>query len=108
MLVITERKKVGMICGHAIYAVSKSKMIPIPYPPVRSNSNNSKNEIRSFVHSACKCKTYLVLVRDAYSTCVSKSCSCPFVVFPIFAPILFSIFVKSSDILGFCLKLFCY
>ncbi|KMT04765.1 hypothetical protein BVRB_7g169440 [Beta vulgaris subsp. vulgaris] len=46
MLVITERKKVGMICSHAIYAVSKSKMIPIPYPPVRSNSNNSKNEIR--------------------------------------------------------------
>ncbi|CAO2824669.1 unnamed protein product [Amaranthus hypochondriacus] len=46
MLLITERRKVGMICGHAIYAVSKSKMIPIPHSPMRSDSNNSKNENR--------------------------------------------------------------
>ncbi|KAL2932991.1 Phosphoinositide phosphatase SAC2 [Bienertia sinuspersici] len=46
MLLITERRKVGIICGHAIYAVSKSKMIAIPHSPMRSNSNNSKNENR--------------------------------------------------------------
>ncbi|XP_057535659.1 phosphoinositide phosphatase SAC2-like [Amaranthus tricolor] len=46
VLLITERRKVGMICGHAIYVVSKSKMIPIPHARMRSNSNNSKNEKR--------------------------------------------------------------
>lgn len=46
MLLITERKKVGMICGHAIYAVSKSKMIRIPHSTVQSNMENSKNENR--------------------------------------------------------------
>lgn len=45
MLLITERRKVGMICGHAIYAVSKSKMIQIPLSPMR-HSNFSKNENR--------------------------------------------------------------
>jgi len=80
MLLITERKKVGMICGHAIYAVSKSKMIRIPHSTVQSNMENSKNENRSFVHSACKCKMYLILVRNlisiqkAYSCCVLKLC----------------------------------
>lgn len=46
MILITERRKVGMICGHAIYAVSKSKMIPIPHSTVRSNLDNSKKENR--------------------------------------------------------------
>lgn len=46
MLLITERRKVGIICGHAIYAVSKSKMIPIPHSTVRSNLDNSKKENR--------------------------------------------------------------
>ena len=55
MILITERRKVGMIWGHAIYAVSKSKMIPIPHSTVRSNLDNSKKENRSFAHSACKC-----------------------------------------------------
>jgi hypothetical protein len=30
---------------------------------VQSNMTNSKNENRSFVHSACKCNMYLVLLR---------------------------------------------
>ncbi|KAL9247246.1 hypothetical protein vseg_020698 [Gypsophila vaccaria] len=46
MILITERRKVGMLCGHAIYAVAKSKMIPIPHSTVRSNLGNSKNENR--------------------------------------------------------------
>jgi len=62
-LLITERRKIGMVCGHAIYAVAKSKMIPIPHSTVQSNMDNPKNENRSFVHSACICKTYLVLVK---------------------------------------------
>uniref|UniRef100_A0A803KQX3 SAC domain-containing protein n=1 Tax=Chenopodium quinoa TaxID=63459 RepID=A0A803KQX3_CHEQI len=46
MILITERRKVGKICGHAIYAVSKRKMIQIPHSPARFDSINSKNEKR--------------------------------------------------------------
>ncbi|CAL1376299.1 unnamed protein product [Linum trigynum] len=43
MLLITERRKIGAICGHSIYAITRSEMIPVP---VQSNMTNSKNENR--------------------------------------------------------------
>ncbi|XP_027331730.1 phosphoinositide phosphatase SAC3 isoform X1 [Abrus precatorius] len=46
MLLITKRRQIGAICGHAVYAVSKSEMIPLPNSSVRSNIINSKNENR--------------------------------------------------------------
>ncbi|PON62552.1 Phosphoinositide phosphatase SACs [Trema orientale] len=46
MLVITKRRKLGTICGHTIYGVSKSMMIPIPNSTVRSNLPYSKDENR--------------------------------------------------------------
>ncbi|CAK7356460.1 unnamed protein product [Dovyalis caffra] len=46
MLLITKRRKIGAICGHTIYAITKSEMIPIPNSAVRSNMTNSKNENR--------------------------------------------------------------
>ena len=49
MLLITKRRKIGTICGHAVYAITKSEMIPIPNSTVQSNMNYSKNENRSFV-----------------------------------------------------------
>lgn len=63
MLVITKRRKLGTICGHTIYGISKSKMIPVPNSTVRSNLPYSKDENRSFVHFACKCNMYMVLLR---------------------------------------------
>ncbi|XP_039005853.1 phosphoinositide phosphatase SAC2-like isoform X2 [Hibiscus syriacus] len=46
MMLITKRKKIGAICGHTIYAISKSEMIPIPKSPTQSNMVYSKNEKR--------------------------------------------------------------
>ncbi|GMY34839.1 phosphoinositide phosphatase SAC2-like isoform X1 [Fagus crenata] len=46
MLLITKRKRVGEICGHKIYAITKTKMIPIPNPTVRTLMAHSKNENR--------------------------------------------------------------
>ncbi|KAB1218309.1 Phosphoinositide phosphatase SAC2 [Morella rubra] len=46
MLLITKRKKIGEICGHKIYAITKSEMIPIPNPTVRTLMAYSKNENR--------------------------------------------------------------
>ncbi|KAK1307665.1 Phosphoinositide phosphatase SAC2 [Acorus calamus] len=51
MLLITKRRQIGDICGHNIYAVTKSEMIALPNPSVQSNMANSKIENRSFVHS---------------------------------------------------------
>lgn len=66
MVLITKRRKVGMICGHAVYAITKSEMFPIPNSTVLSNMD-SKNENRSFVNSACKCKMSIVLLRRHYN-----------------------------------------
>lgn len=54
MLLITKRRRIGAICGHTIYAVTKSEMIALPHSFVHTNMANSKNENRSFVHSTCK------------------------------------------------------
>ncbi|KAK7388311.1 hypothetical protein VNO78_23125 [Psophocarpus tetragonolobus] len=45
MLLITKRRQIGAICGHTVYAVSKSEMIPLPNSSAQSNIN-SKNENR--------------------------------------------------------------
>ncbi|KAM7459310.1 hypothetical protein LguiA_036304 [Lonicera macranthoides] len=46
MLLITKRRQIGAICGHTVYAVSKSEMIPLPNSAVQSNMVISKNENR--------------------------------------------------------------
>ncbi|TKY72919.1 Phosphoinositide phosphatase SAC3 [Spatholobus suberectus] len=46
MLLITKRRQIGAICGHTVYAVSKSEMIPLQHSSVHSNIANSKNENR--------------------------------------------------------------
>ncbi|XP_073136734.1 phosphoinositide phosphatase SAC2-like [Henckelia pumila] len=46
MLLITKRRKIGTICGHAVYAIAKSEMIPIPNATVQSNMPYSRNENR--------------------------------------------------------------
>ncbi|BAT76922.1 hypothetical protein LR48_Vigan01g286800 [Vigna angularis] len=45
MVLITKRRQIGAICGHTVYGVSKSEMIPLPYSSVGSNIND-KNENR--------------------------------------------------------------
>ncbi|KAB2081608.1 hypothetical protein ES319_A05G144000v1 [Gossypium barbadense] len=46
MMLITKRMKIGAICGHTVYAISKSEMIPISKSPNQSNMAYSKNEKR--------------------------------------------------------------
>lgn len=73
MLLITKRRKIGTICGHAVYSISKSEMIPIPSSTVLSNMAFSKNENRSFANSTCKSKMSMVHVRRQYSFVNSAS-----------------------------------
>lgn len=76
MLVITKRRKIGAICGHTIYAITKSEMIPVPNPTARSKLAYSKDENRSFVHSACKCNMYLVPLKR-HKRVAFRSIHCP-------------------------------
>ncbi|KAJ6839358.1 phosphoinositide phosphatase SAC2-like [Iris pallida] len=46
MLLITKRRQIGVICGHMVYAVTKSEMIAIPNSNVQSSITVSKNENR--------------------------------------------------------------
>ncbi|KAK4428775.1 Phosphoinositide phosphatase SAC4 [Sesamum alatum] len=46
MLLITKRRQIGAICGHNVYAISKTEIIPLPNPAVRSTMINYKNENR--------------------------------------------------------------
>lgn len=55
MLLITKRRKIGVICGHSVYAITKSEILPIPNSTVQPSVAYSKNENRSLVNSTCKC-----------------------------------------------------
>ncbi|XP_022754764.1 phosphoinositide phosphatase SAC3-like isoform X2 [Durio zibethinus] len=46
MLLITKRRRIGAICGHNVYAISKSEMIPLPNSTVNLSITDSKNENR--------------------------------------------------------------
>ncbi|KAK9078391.1 hypothetical protein SSX86_002448 [Deinandra increscens subsp. villosa] len=46
MLLITKRRKIGVICGHAVYAITKSEILPIPNSTVQPSIAYSKNENR--------------------------------------------------------------
>uniref|UniRef100_A0A0A0KUN1 SAC domain-containing protein n=1 Tax=Cucumis sativus TaxID=3659 RepID=A0A0A0KUN1_CUCSA len=46
MLLITKRRQIGTICGHPIYGVSRSEMIPLPNAAVWSSIAIPKNENR--------------------------------------------------------------
>ena len=48
MLVITERREIGEICGHRVHEVSKSEIISLRNPSVLSNIANSRDENRCF------------------------------------------------------------
>ncbi|MED6136566.1 hypothetical protein PIB30_057243 [Stylosanthes scabra] len=46
MLLITKRRQIGAICGHRVYAVSKSEMIPLRSSSVQSDMTYTKTENR--------------------------------------------------------------
>ncbi|PKA61449.1 Phosphoinositide phosphatase SAC4 [Apostasia shenzhenica] len=46
VLLITKRRQIGTICGHMVYAISKSEMIALPNSSARSSMTVSKSENR--------------------------------------------------------------
>lgn len=47
LVLVTKRRQIGCICGHAIYAIDESQMITVPHASIQSDVANSKTELRS-------------------------------------------------------------
>lgn len=47
LVLVTKRRQIGCICGHAIYAIDESQMISVPHATIQSDVANSKTELRS-------------------------------------------------------------
>nr|AAF18517.1 Hypothetical protein [Arabidopsis thaliana] len=46
LVLVTKRRQIGCICGHAIYAIDESQMISVPHATIQSDVANSKTELR--------------------------------------------------------------
>ncbi|KAM0952467.1 putative SAC domain, polyphosphoinositide phosphatase Fig4 [Dioscorea sansibarensis] len=46
MLLITRRRQIGTICGHIVYAITKSEMIALPNRSVQSSTDIARHENR--------------------------------------------------------------
>lgn len=46
MLLVTKRRQVGTICGHAIFTVAESRLIAVPHPTVQTDVAVSQDENR--------------------------------------------------------------
>ncbi|KQJ94805.1 phosphoinositide phosphatase SAC1 [Brachypodium distachyon] len=46
LILVTKRRQIGCICGHAIYCIDESQMITIPHTSVQTDVATSKNELR--------------------------------------------------------------
>lgn len=46
LILVTKRKQIGSICGHAIYSIKESQLITIPHVSIQSDLAHSKTELR--------------------------------------------------------------
>ncbi|XP_021767175.1 phosphoinositide phosphatase SAC1-like isoform X1 [Chenopodium quinoa] len=46
LILVTKRRQIGCICGHAVYAIDESQMITIPHASVQTDVAYSKTELR--------------------------------------------------------------
>ncbi|OVA11474.1 Synaptojanin [Macleaya cordata] len=46
LILVTKRRQIGCICGHAIYAIDESQLITVPHVSIQSDVAHSKTEQR--------------------------------------------------------------
>lgn len=46
LILVTKRRQIGCICGHAIYSIDESQLIPIPHVSIQTDVAHSKTEQR--------------------------------------------------------------
>lgn len=46
LILVTRRRQIGCICGHAIYSIDESQLITIPHVSIQTDVAHSKTELR--------------------------------------------------------------
>ncbi|XP_057474155.1 phosphatidylinositol-3-phosphatase SAC1-like [Actinidia eriantha] len=46
LILVTKRRQIGCICGHAIYSIDESQLITIPHASIQTDIAHAKNELR--------------------------------------------------------------
>ncbi|XP_018507948.2 phosphatidylinositol-3-phosphatase SAC1 [Pyrus x bretschneideri] len=46
LILVTKRRQIGSICGHAIYSIEESQLITIPHVTIQTDVAHSKTELR--------------------------------------------------------------
>nr|GMD77630.1 Phosphoinositide phosphatase SAC1 [Ipomoea batatas] len=46
LVLVTKRRQIGSLCGHAIYSIDESQIITIPHVSVQTDLAHSKTELR--------------------------------------------------------------
>ncbi|XP_077213252.1 phosphoinositide phosphatase family protein [Tasmannia lanceolata] len=46
LILVTKRRQIGCICGHAIYGIDESQLITVPHSLIQSDIAHSKTELR--------------------------------------------------------------
>jgi hypothetical protein len=46
LILVTKRRQIGCLCGHAIYSIDESQLITIPHVSVQTDVAHSKTELR--------------------------------------------------------------
>lgn len=46
LILVTKRRQIGCICGHAIYSIDESQIITVPHVSVQTDVAHSKTELR--------------------------------------------------------------
>ncbi|TQD91947.1 hypothetical protein C1H46_022463 [Malus baccata] len=46
LILVTKRRQIGSICGHAIYSIDESQLITIPHVTIQTDVAHSKTELR--------------------------------------------------------------
>ncbi|XP_042491658.1 phosphatidylinositol-3-phosphatase SAC1 isoform X1 [Macadamia integrifolia] len=46
LILVTKRRQIGCMCGHAIYSIDESQLITVPHASIQSDVAHSKTELR--------------------------------------------------------------
>jgi hypothetical protein len=46
IILVTKRRQVGTICGHAVYSIEETALITVPHASVQREAAHSKLELR--------------------------------------------------------------
>ena len=46
LILVTKRRQIGCICGHAIYGIDETQMIAVPHVSIQTDAAHSKTELR--------------------------------------------------------------